>query len=93
MVDQLVEEFGRATGLTASPELTRVERWPNALPQLEVGHLDRLAAIRAGVGRHRGLLLAGAAYDGLGIASCVASGLRAAEDLCVQLDTHSEVPT
>ena len=93
LVEQLLIDFGRATGLTEQPVFTRVDRWPHALPQLEVGHLERLAAIRSGLEVHRGLRLAGAAYEGLGIATCMGSGLRAADELCADLDMTSEVPT
>lgn len=93
LVDQLLAELERATGLGDAPILTHVQRWPNAIPQLEVGHLDRLATIRSALETHRGVHLAGAAYTGLGIATCVAAGARAAEELCAQLDESSEVPT
>lgn len=93
LVDQLLVEFGRATGLTVPPVHTHVERWPNALPQLEVGHLDRLATIRSHLATHAGLQVAGAAYDGLGIATCVRSGRDAADDLHSYLEIPSEVTT
>lgn len=93
VVNQLLVELEQATGLADEPELTRVQRWPNAIPQLEVGHLDRLSDIRSALASHPGLHLAGAAYTGLGIATCVAAGTRAAEELSGQLVTPSEVTT
>ena len=56
-----------------------VRRWPGALPQLTVGHPARLAAARETL--PVGIALAGACYDGLGIASCVRSGEVAAAAL------------
>ena len=67
-----------ATGMTAKPAESHVQRWPCAMPQLEVGHLDRVASVREDLRRYPGLTLAGASYDGLGIAACVRSGERAA---------------
>lgn len=93
VVDQLLVELEQATGLAGEPVLTRLHRWPNAIPQLEVGHLDRLGDIRYALDAHPGLHLAGAAYTGLGIATCVAAGARAADDLCGQLGTSTEVTT
>lgn len=58
------------------PLASRVTRWDAALPQYPVGHLDRVAAIRAALPPT--LALAGAAYDGVGIAACVRSGQAAA---------------
>ena len=44
--DELVaiarRDLGRVLGITAPPELTRVYRWPDASPQLEVGHDARV---------------------------------------------------
>ena len=66
-------------GIGADPLLTRVWRHPRAMPQYEVGHLDRVAAIEARLEALPGLALAGAAYRGVGIADCVRSGEAAAE--------------
>ena len=46
---------------------TRVTRWGGGLPQYAVGHLDRVARIRAAVAELPGLAVCGAAYDGVGI--------------------------
>jgi oxygen-dependent protoporphyrinogen oxidase len=54
-----------------------VSRWGGALPQYTVGHLDRVAAIRAAVAAQPGLAVCGAAYDGVGIPACVATARAA----------------
>ena len=43
-----------------------VQRWGGGLPQYAVGHLDRVAAVRADVARLPGVAVAGATYDGVG---------------------------
>ncbi len=78
LVARLHSDLVDATGMTAKPAEFHVQRWPCAIPQLEVGHLDRVASVRDDLGRYPGLTLAGASYDGLGIAACVRSGERAA---------------
>ncbi|MBB5872432.1 oxygen-dependent protoporphyrinogen oxidase [Allocatelliglobosispora scoriae] len=60
------------------PLRTRVTRWGGALPQYAPGHLDRVAAARAALAGLP-ITLAGAAYDGIGIPACVASGEAAAD--------------
>jgi protoporphyrinogen/coproporphyrinogen III oxidase len=62
-----------------APVATWVQRWGGGLPQYAPGHRDRLATARAAL--PPGLALAGAAFDGVGIPACVASGERAAEDV------------
>jgi protoporphyrinogen oxidase len=71
-------ELGEAAGIGAPPVASRVTRWGGALPQYGVGHLDRVAAIRAAVAAHPGIAVAGAAYDGVGIPACIASARSAA---------------
>ncbi|HJQ05963.1 MAG TPA: FAD-dependent oxidoreductase [Nocardioides sp.] len=66
-----------AAGLTAAPVDSVVQRWGGGLPQYAVGHLDRVARIRAAVAEVPGLAICGAAYDGVGIAPTVASAQRA----------------
>ena len=53
-------------------------RWGGGLPQYTVGHLDRVARIRAAVAGQPGLAVCGAAYDGIGIPACVATAQAAA---------------
>jgi oxygen-dependent protoporphyrinogen oxidase len=62
-------------GLAAAPVDTHVQRWIGGLPQYTVGHLDRVARIRAAL--PPGIAVAGAAYDGVGIPACVASAEKA----------------
>lgn len=70
-----------ATGLAATPVATHVQRWGGGLPQYAVGHLDRVARIRAAVADVPGLAVCGAAYDGVGIPAVIASAHRAAAEV------------
>ncbi|RZS89504.1 oxygen-dependent protoporphyrinogen oxidase [Motilibacter rhizosphaerae] len=60
------------------PRAVRVTRWRQALPQYAVGHVERVARIRADVAKVPGLAVCGAAYDGVGIPAVIASGREAA---------------
>jgi oxygen-dependent protoporphyrinogen oxidase len=73
-----LRELAEATGAEAAPVDAHVQRWGGGLPQYALGHLDRVARIRAAVARVPGLALAGAAYEGVGIPAVIASGHRAA---------------
>ncbi len=68
-------------GLRATPVDTHVQRWGGGLPQYAVGHLDRVARIRADVARVPGLAVCGAAYDGVGIPAVIASARAAADQV------------
>ncbi|MDJ1133590.1 protoporphyrinogen oxidase [Streptomyces iconiensis] len=78
LVELSLRDLHAATGLAARPVDSLVTRWYGGLPQYPVGHLDRVARIEAAVGAVPGLALAGAAFEGVGIPACVASGRRAA---------------
>ena len=78
-------ELAEATGARGGPAMTRVTRWGGALPQYTVGHLDRVARIRAAVGAQPGLAVCGAAYDGVGIPACVATARTAASQVLAAL--------
>jgi oxygen-dependent protoporphyrinogen oxidase len=71
--------------IAGDPILSRVWRHPAAMPQYDVGHLDRVAAIEARLEALPGLAVAGGAYRGVGIADCVRSGEVAAERLSSSL--------
>jgi protoporphyrinogen/coproporphyrinogen III oxidase len=74
-------ELAEATGITDEPVDERVTRWGGGLPQYTVGHLDRVASIRAAIGEQPGLAVAGAAYDGVGIPACVATARTAVDTM------------
>ena len=68
-------------GVSAVPVLTLVHRWPLGMPQYVLGHPDRLERIESALASHPRLALAGAAYRGVGIPDCIASGEAAAESV------------
>lgn len=51
--------------LPERPEHAAVVRWNDAMPQYEVGHVERVARIRASL--PAGIFVTGQAYDGVGI--------------------------
>lgn len=79
LLDLCREEIGARFGIRAEPLLSRVMRWPKALPQYEIGHLDRVERIERLASRHRGLHLVGHSYRGVGIPDCIASAEGAVE--------------
>jgi protoporphyrinogen/coproporphyrinogen III oxidase len=81
-------DLRRAVDLPAAPLDWHVQRWGGGLPQYAVGHVDRVARIRESIAEAPGLAVCGAAYDGVGIAACVASARAAAERLTEAASEH-----
>ncbi len=88
LLDIARSELAETLGLHAEPILVRVHRWPRAMPQYNIGHLERMDQIGARLMEHPGIFLAGAAYEGIGIPDCIHSGQRAAEEALAFLN-HS----
>jgi len=78
LIERARTELRNTLGITQEPLLTRVHRWQRGMPQYNLGHLERLAAIEVRLEHHPRLALAGAAYRGVGIPDCIASGEEAA---------------
>ncbi|KJS58518.1 protoporphyrinogen oxidase [Streptomyces rubellomurinus] len=78
LVARSLADLKEAVGLTARPYDTFVSRFTAGLPQYPVGHLDRVARVRAATDRVGALAVCGAAYDGVGIPACIASAAAAA---------------
>ena len=68
-------------GVSGKPDFMIVARYPNSMPQYHVGHLKLVGRIREQVATLPHLLLAGNAYDGVGIPDTIASGEKAAESV------------
>ncbi|MCF3124919.1 protoporphyrinogen oxidase [Streptomyces arenae] len=91
LVEVSRHDLREATGLTATPVATTVTRWHDGLPQYPVGHHARVARIREHVSRLPGLVVCGAAYDGVGIPACVASADAAVGQLAGDLTGVQEL--
>lgn len=73
------EELRDLMGIEAAPLDSALARYPDAMPQYLVGHVDRMERIDSLLERHPGLALAGNAYVGVGLPDCVHSGELAAD--------------
>jgi oxygen-dependent protoporphyrinogen oxidase len=85
LVGKLCEELGTVFGQPTPTPVAggwRGGRWPGALPQYELGHLERVAAIKATLSRQAPMVaLAGSSYGGVGVPACIGSGRRSATEI------------
>jgi protoporphyrinogen/coproporphyrinogen III oxidase len=80
LLERAHRELGALIGVELpAPSASWIQRWGGGLPQYGPGHRDRAAFARAAL--PGGLAVAGAAFDGVGIPVCIASGERAADDV------------
>jgi oxygen-dependent protoporphyrinogen oxidase len=86
------EELRDLLGISGAPCLSLVFRWPRAMPQYHLGHLDRLRRINDRLTQLPGLALAGNAYEGVGIPQCIRSGEQAAEKALLTIRQNDTSP-
>ncbi len=79
MITAVRDEFRELLGVSAAPGFAEVRRWPDSMPQYEVGHLARVAEIERAIAEIPAFAIAGAAYRGVGIPDCIRSGEAAAD--------------
>jgi oxygen-dependent protoporphyrinogen oxidase len=68
------------------PSASRVHRWWRAMPQYELGHLDRVRGIREAL--PPGIFVVGSAFDGVGVSDLA----RAAKETASQVLTYAGAP-
>ena len=81
----LTAALGERLPPRTAPLDATVIRWGGALPQYAVGHLDRVAGVRAALREQPRLTVAGAALDGVGIPAVIASARTAAHQILAEL--------
>ncbi|GAA0250573.1 protoporphyrinogen oxidase [Saccharothrix mutabilis subsp. mutabilis] len=78
LVARVHRELTPALDLSAPPVHSHVQRWRQGLPQYTVGHAGRLETIDTALRALPGVHVTGAAYRGVGVASCVVDAERTA---------------
>jgi oxygen-dependent protoporphyrinogen oxidase len=78
LVALVCREMAPVLGLRGAPVFVRVYRWPAGTPQMEVGHLDRIAHAEARLEATPGLFLTGAGIRVTGIPDVVADATSVA---------------
>lgn len=67
LLDLVRYDLSTTMGIEASPKFVRIYRYPRAIPQYTLGHLDRLRTMRDRLDQLPGLLLHGNGYRGVAL--------------------------
>ncbi len=73
LVEIARKELREILGLSDSPRFSNVFRWACALPQYEVGHLERVAETERLLNEMPGLEIIGNSFHGIGVPDCIRS--------------------
>jgi oxygen-dependent protoporphyrinogen oxidase len=89
MIDTVRTEFRDLLEIQAPAHFSIVRRWPDSLPEYELGHGALVESIAADIARIERLALAGSAFGGVGIPDCVRSGEEAADRVLAESHENS----
>jgi oxygen-dependent protoporphyrinogen oxidase len=85
LAEAVHKEIKRFMGINAVPVFHKVYRVRNAIPQLLVGHVDRVSKIRSTLAKYPGLHLAASYYGGVGVPDCIQTAKDAAHGIVAKL--------
>ncbi len=92
--EDLLETAARAVQpllkIDGEPALVDICRWPNSIPQYEVGHVERIARVEAAVSQVPGLHLVGNYLHGISINDCIREAAAFADRFTATNSQHSE---
>ena len=83
LIEQVRLDLGPLLGISGAPAMVRVTRWPRAIPQYTLGHLDRMARVDSALTALPGLHLRANWRDGISVSDCVANARSLADTLPV----------
>ena len=77
-------------GIQEQPLFHRIHRWPRAIPQYDLGHLDRVAALEYSLPAD--IHVTGSPYRGIGIPDCARQAAETAERVIEGLKAQGGAP-
>ncbi len=84
LIPAVLADLHRITGIAADPLFSRVYRWPDSLPQYNVGHVQILKELLAVL--PAGISVAGAFLSAVGMPDCAHSGAEASTKAMAALE-------
>jgi protoporphyrinogen/coproporphyrinogen III oxidase len=79
LVEGVHRDLSDLLGISGAPVLSRVYRTPRAMPQLEVGHLERIAAIERRLAELPGVHITAGGFRGVGLPACISDATAVAD--------------
>ena len=91
LISRVRSDLQDILGLRAEPDFIRIFRHERAIPQYNVGHAARLAAIDELMEQHPGMLLTGNAFKGVSLNDCVVNAWKTAQIVIPQSQNGTAV--
>ncbi|HOW59205.1 MAG TPA: protoporphyrinogen oxidase [Candidatus Omnitrophota bacterium] len=84
LLPKVMEDLRKIFGIMARPCFMSVERYPDVLPQYQVGHAGRMATLQEKLKLFPGLYLTGNSFYGFGISDCIFQ----AKEIACKISAH-----
>lgn len=81
LANQVHREIAPILKIGKEPVFTNVTIWPRAIPQYNLGHVERLTAVEKARTRFPGMYIAGNYLNGPAIGTCVEQALKVANEI------------
>ncbi|MEW5838341.1 MAG: protoporphyrinogen oxidase [Pseudomonadota bacterium] len=81
IVSRVLGDLAPILGLRAPPRMRHVQRWPRAIPQYELGHLERIASLDQSMQKLEGLITRANWRDGVSVSDAIRNGQGVANRL------------
>lgn len=79
-------ELGDILGVSGEPAFQHLSRWPQAIPQYELGYGQYLKTMAECEQQHPGLFIGGHVRDGISVPNCIEAGKKLAERISTTPD-------
>lgn len=86
LADIVHQELAEFMGARGAPVFRAVTRWPRAIPQYTLGHLERIRRVEQAQQALPGLYLCASYRGGVSVADCIESGQKTADAALRHLD-------
>ena len=85
VAETVYAEHAALLGAKVRPQWNAITRWPRAIPQYELGHLERLAVVAAAEARLPGLKFCANYRGGVSVGDCLVNGATTGESVAAWL--------
>lgn len=79
LMSEVLGDLRQLLGIDGEPVISHLTRWPNAIPQYNLGYGSVQDTLRAMPSTFPGLVFRGNAVDGISLPNCLAAGLSVAD--------------
>ena len=90
----VLNDLREIMGLQGQPDVIKIKRWQKAIPQYELGHEQRIEAVKQFETKHPGMFISGNFRSGISVGDCIIQSETLAErvlDYCKQFMSVSQV--